>query len=405
MKTLRFLLDENFGFDHAACAWVLVEGSSMLSRGQGAPATWPHADTRIAIISAARARVLRLTLPDLPTPQFQAALAYAVETRVAGDPAAQYLAAGLREADGKRRVVVVERDWLRHALAALAGLGVRPQRLVAEAELPEVPPGAWWWQRAAVGGYVLVGDDVLPIDEAGPDLAPPAALLLTLERGSAERPRLLVVTGAEPSPEQQVSWARSLGVVIEWRGQATWQSLPEERLLAAQSLLPDTKLGSATTPPLPPTHSLRWMAAALIVAAALHTAAGIADYLWLRWRAHGIEKAALALLVEQFPEAQATNSAFAAFGEHYARARHAAGLPAPQDALPLLARTVPALAQLGDDKLRQAHFAGGRWTLDVPALEPAQRGQLTAALAQAGFSVIQAEQAGGLRLMLQETQP
>jgi len=405
MSVLRLFLDETFPGQSRACRWTLVAEEKVIDSGQGEPKTWPAADQFVGIAAATRARVLRLTLPDLPPAKFRAALAYAVEARIAGEPELQKIAAGRIEADGKRRVVVAEKRWIDEALRALGASGVHLAKLAAAAELAEVPRDAWCWQRAASGGYVLTGDDLLPLDGAGPETEPPAVLLLALERGGGERPRRLIICGDEPSPQQQLAWARGLGLSVQWQAGGDPLCASNTQVQAAQDLLPasasETKMSAEQSGPR------RWRIAAGIAAIAgvLHLAAAAADYLWLGARTRALEREAANLLAARFPQAGAVAEPFAAFRENYARLRHAAGLPAPQDALPQLARAAPALAQMGDSALRQAQFSGGRWTLDLAPLSAAQRQQLVTALRQAGFSPIYAEQANGLRMMLSEELP
>lgn len=405
MKTLRLLLDESFGGEHCACAWALIENDQLLERGRGGRQTWPQCDRALGVIGAARARVMRLALPDLPAAKFRAALAYAVEARIAGEPEAQRLAAGPLESDGKRRVVVSERAWVDQALRSLANEGLTLAKLVAEGELPEKPPEAWWWQRAGAGGYLLTGDDLLPLDDAGAEIAPPSLLLLALERGGARRPERLIICGDEPSSEQQLSWAQSLGLAIEWRPGGDPLLAPDNRFEAAQTLLVPLAKGGEERPEDRNRRRWRFAAAIAVLAAGLHLAAGLADTLRLALSVRALEGEASRLLAERFPEAEPVLGVYKAFREHYARARHAAGLPAPLDAIALLARAAPALAQTGESSLRQAHFSGGRWTLDLAPMGAEQRQRLLSDLRLAGFAVIYAEQANGLRLMLQENQP
>ena len=63
-------------------------------------------------------------------------------------------------------------------------------------------------------------------------------------------------------------------------------------------------------------------------------------------------------------------AARAALARRYAQQRHAQGLPAPDDALPLLARAAPALAGLPPGALKSAVYADGHWTLDLRPRRP-----------------------------------
>ncbi|MBI3148666.1 MAG: hypothetical protein HYZ17_09170 [Betaproteobacteria bacterium] len=406
MTTLYFHLDEHFGATKLACPWVLRAGDGApLAEGLDEPASWPVATRYFGIIGAARARVLRLALPALPEAKFRAALGFAVETRIAGDPSLQHIVAGEREADGKRRVVVIEEAWLKQACAQLAASGIGAPTLVAEGELPAAPDAAWWWFRAAPGGFVLMGDDLLPLDDANPQPAPPAALLLALERSGKLRPARLLVAGALPTPEQELAWARGLGLAIESVSGWSWRNLPEARYGEVLALALPARPASLVAQQATPWRTWRLATWLFLAALGLQISATVIDYARLRWRVASLEREAGALLRERFSGVEAKPTVFAAFRAQYARARHGAGLAAAQDALPLLARATPALALLGESALRQAHYASGRWTLDLAPQEPALRQRLATALALAGLQVLDAEQGGGLRVMLQESEP
>ncbi|CAG1004227.1 MAG: hypothetical protein F9K47_13045 [Burkholderiales bacterium] len=406
MNTLRFRLDEAFAPDKLACDWVLLDQhNAALAEGRSSPKEWPTADAWIGIVASARARVLRLALPELPPQKFAAALAYAVETRIAGEPQQQQLVAGRRDADGKRPIVVIERAWLETALGALATTGVPLSRLVAEGELPERPLDAWWWQRAAEGGFVLLSEDALPLDDASAALDPPAALVLALERSGAARPTRLLIAGTEPAPEQQLAWARALGLAIEYRPGGDWREIPAARLDAACDL---RRLPAESERQEQAEEPLRlWRQAAVLfaLAAGVHLGATALDFARLSWRAKQLENEARQLVPGGLAQSAGIPASAAAFRRLYAAARHAAGLPAAQDALPLLARAAPALAPLGEDALRQAHFASGRWTLDLPPLDGPRRQALGTALSRAGLNAIYAEQNGSLRILIEEQTP
>ncbi len=406
MNTLRFRLDETFAPDKLACDWVLLDSlNAPLAKGRSRPNEWPAADAWIGIVASARARVLRLALPELPTQKFAATLAYAVETRIAGEPQQQHLFAGRRDADGKRPVVVIERAWLEAALGALATAGVLPSRLVAEGELPERPLDAWWWQRATAGGFVLLSEDALPLDDASaaPDL--PTALVLALERSGAARPARLLIAGTEPTPEQQLAWARTLGLAIEYRPGWDWRELPAARFDTACDLHRLPAEGEGQKESDEPSRLWRQAAILFAFAAAVHLGATALDFARLSWRAAQLEKEARQLVPGGLTQPAGIPASAAAFRRLYAAARHAAGLPAAQDALPLLARAAPALAPLGEDALRHAHFASGKWTLDLPPLDGSRRQALGAALSRAGLYAIYAEQNDGLRILIEEQTP
>jgi hypothetical protein len=80
--------------------------------------------------------------------------------------------------------------------------------------------------------------------------------------------------------------------------------------------------------------------------------------------------------------------------------RHAHGLPAPDDALPLLARAAPALRALRAGAVKSATYADGRWTLDLPSADAAAIGDLGVRMRTAGVPAVVATAAGGARVRL-----
>ncbi len=81
----------------------------------------------------------------------------------------------------------------------------------------------------------------------------------------------------------------------------------------------------------------------------------------------------------------------------HADARHRAGLDAPNDAMPLLARAAPALAALPSGALRTATWTGGAWTLELAPLDEATLSGFMQRIDAAGLSSLHAKTASGLR--------
>jgi hypothetical protein len=78
--------------------------------------------------------------------------------------------------------------------------------------------------------------------------------------------------------------------------------------------------------------------------------------------------------------------------------RHAQGLTAPDDALPLLARAAPALAVLPTGTVKSASFADGHWTLDLAGADAAAVGDFDARMRAAGVPALVATSAAGTRV-------
>ena len=113
------------------------------------------------------------------------------------------------------------------------------------------------------------------------------------------------------------------------------------------------------------------------------------------------ERAAIALARDVGVRAQDFAGAITAIATRYAETRHVAGLAAPDDALPLLARAAPALAALPPGKWKRATYAGGAWTFEFAALDDVARDALLARLAAAGVTALAATNPGGVRVRIQ----
>ena len=82
----------------------------------------------------------------------------------------------------------------------------------------------------------------------------------------------------------------------------------------------------------------------------------------------------------------------------FADARHRAGLVAPADALPLLARAAPALAALPAGALKSATYTSGTWTFELAKLDANAQTALDRGLAAAGVASLQATTNAGTRM-------
>jgi hypothetical protein len=116
------------------------------------------------------------------------------------------------------------------------------------------------------------------------------------------------------------------------------------------------------------------------------------------WRA-AREWTELAVAAGVAPDAAATpQAARAALARRYAELRHAQGLPAPDDALPLLARAAPALAALPPGTVKSAVYADGHWTLELARADPTLVRDLDARMRAARVPALVATSSTGTRV-------
>ena len=407
MTTLRILVAAPVAAD-LPVPWALYDASGTCTAvGRGPASAWPGAERVEAVVAASQVRLASVPLPPLAPDRVGAAAAFALEDQLAGPVDDQWLVAAPQRPDGRVVTVIVAR-------ALLAGLGTRNlsgplarlARVVAEPELADPGTEACWCiadDGAAGDGFARLADgSAFPVAALRADGALPPELALALARarpdGSAAKE---VRVDATVSDEQLARWTRETGVAFV-RGKAwSWHAAPAARFDAAVDLL---RGEFALAAPRPPGSRARLFTPALWLAAAaltLHVAATAGEWAWWRvdaWRtAQAWRGVATAAGVPE-ADAQSPAAAQAALARRYAQQRHAQGLPAPEDALPLLARVAPALAGLPQGSLKSAVYADGHWTLDLKPVDPTVIRDLDARLKRAGTPAIVAAGATGTRL-------
>jgi hypothetical protein len=393
MSTLRVLLAAAPS-PARADAWALFDDAGRCVRsGHDVPAQWPAATAREAVLAASAVRFVALTLPPMSADRIAAAVAYALEDRLAGPAQEHQLVSGPQASNGVVLVTVAPRSLT---------VALREQfaRIVAEpASTPLPPAGRWHWHASAGGGGFLRKPDGSAFAVSTPasgDVPPEIALALAEAAHLRATPRSIVVT-FDASAAQRAAWSAACGVPVEsgvpWRWDAAGTALAEAPNLAPR---PAPTAATASTPV---GQTLRRAAFVAMAALALHALATTVQWTWLRVDAWRAERALVALAQSAGAGENADAEAgAAALARKFADARHRAGLAAPADALPLLARAAPALASLPAQALRTATFAPDSWTFDIQKLDAASLATLDQAMGAAGLSTIRATTASGARM-------
>ncbi|HYR00142.1 MAG TPA: type II secretion system protein GspL [Casimicrobiaceae bacterium] len=388
-------------------AWALFDDAGGCIRtGRSAAATWPVAERVEAVVAASQVRIASVALPPLPPGRVAAAARFAVEDQLAGPSDTQHLAVSRRLADGRVRVVIAARSLVAALREARAGPAPRFARVIAEPDLA-VPNRGWRWCAATPDGsdgFVRTDDGgafPVSVDASG---ALPAELALALAQ--AQRDGSLPVEirlEREATDAELARWQRDAGVAIVRGAPWRWTAAPPAAFGDAVDLLQGD---FALTPPAPRGSRARLFAPALALAAAalaVHVVATVGEWGSLRvdaWRAARAWRA-LAADAGIPPDAAATPAAArAALAQRYAELRHAHGLAAPDDALPLLARAAPALRALPAGSVKTATYADGHWTLDLARADAAAVEELDARLRQSGVPALLATTAAGVRVRL-----
>ena len=405
MTTLRILLGAAEALDDPA-PWALYDGSgACVATGRDAPRDWPRADALDVVIAAGQVRLASVVRPPVPPGRLAAAAAFALEDHLAGPADDQWLAPSAQQRDGRIVVVIVARALVSALRSRAGGAGpyARLARVLAEPEL--APKGAdWCWcvpaARNAGSGFVRLADgSAFPVDAtASADTLPPALALALTSVAHAHAPVAQVRVNADVAPAVLARWQRETGVAFVRGEPWQWHAASPAAFAGATNLMQGDL---ALTPPPRSGARARAFAPALwiaIAALALHVTATLGEWAWWRVEAWRSARAVTAIAAAAGIPAATPAAARAALARRFADERHAHGLPAPDDPLPLLARAAPALAALPSGTLKSATYADGHWTLDLQRADPALVRELDARLRRAGAPAIVATTPAGTRL-------
>ncbi|MFO1305267.1 MAG: type II secretion system protein GspL [Burkholderiales bacterium] len=394
---LRVLTDGATGAG-ADLPWALHDGDRLVRSGRAPPAGWPDADAREAVLAAQSVRLAHVVLPPMPADRVPQAVAFALEDQVAGPAGAQHLAASPRDGDGVDVAIV--------ARSLVAALARSFDRVVAEPAIaPKPGSDAWRWYRSGLaGGFVRRADGsafaTSPVDAQG-NLPPELALPLRHAARASSIARVEVAFDAEDA--QLRAWSAS-GVAFvradawQWDASGVAVSRAFDLLQGEYSRVPRAALPSWRGP-------LRWAAAFAIAALAIHVGATLLTWGGLRYRQWQAERAIVeAARSAGVADAGGSTQAAAALAARHAQMRHRAGLTAPPDALPLLARAAPSIALLPPGTLKSATYAGNAWTLDLGKVDPAIAAEMDRRLAEAGLVTLSATSPSGTRVRIAATE-
>ena len=393
MSTLRILIVDPAD-SQAPAEWSLFDSSGhRIDHGRGTPSVMPRADRVEAVVAASLVRTVALALPPLPGSRLPAAARYALEDRLALPPDGQCIAVGTPRSDGSVVATVVDAS----VLAALGQHPMRFARVIVETSL--APASATWtlYRSTAAQGFVTLPDGsafavTMPDDNVPDELA---IAVRQAFRSDAAPARL---DAAFDAPDAMLSrYSQALGAKLARTASWRWDQAAPSAFATAPDLL-------ASTHDARPRAPLAWrgLRPALVfmsLALLLQVGATLGQWAWLQWQHWQIERDWMALArTVGIADASDTEAAAAGIRASYERKLHAAGLSAPSDALPLLARAAPAIALLPPSALRSATYAGGSWTLEIARIDPLLLDRANQALFQAGVHSLQASNATGTRV-------
>ena len=149
--------------------------------------------------------------------------------------------------------------------------------------------------------------------------------------------------------------------------------------------------------PSPRRYAVAVAVALAACAIGFHLVAMLGTWTWQRVALSQAQHALVPLAAEAGASAPDAENAAREIARLHAEARHRAGLAAPADAMPVLARAAPALAALPAGALKTATWTGGAWTLELAPLDDASLGAFDTRLALAGLASLHAKTASGVR--------
>lgn len=384
---LRVLIAAPLQADLAVAYALLDERGRVLAEADAVPAKWPDARRREAIVSADAVRTMSVRLPPIPAARLGAAVAFAVEERLATRLEEVIVAHGERDQEGGVVATVVSRALV----ASLAAPPMRFDRVVAEPAL--APRGlGWHWCERPGAAFVSMPDGSALATSAlsGPDL--PAELAFALQRAGqqGDAPHAVVVE-RECSRDDLDRWQQQTGVPFEAGTPWQWFAPGRDGGVDLLATLRREATSAATG-----AKSSWWTAAAWLLAAfGLHVAAQLGTWAWYQFEAMQARRE-LAAIARSLGVGE-TGDLQRSIARMHEAARHRAGLQSGNDAFPTLARAAPALSTLAPGAMRSAHWAAGAWTFEfTPSSEATTQG-LVSRWADQGLVALVANTPAGLR--------
>jgi type II secretion system protein L len=406
VTTLRVLVDAPPEPGRAA-EWTLFDASNRALRsGTDRPAAWPAADRREAVIAANRGRLTALILPPLPAARVGAAARFALEDQLADAPEDSHVAQAAQAADGSVRTAIVSDAWMREFAAGSKRCGIQWQRALLESDLATTPSGTWRWCAPSTSQPGFVRTDrgaTIAIGAAIAD-ALPAELALALAGAGERAPRSVRVDAAGASAALLANARAQTRVEFAAGTPWRWSEASPAAFASAIDLLTGSYGPARRSEAVDRVRLLRPALWIVAIAIGIEIAAGLGEWMWLRWQNASVERELDALARTAVPSYAAGTmpdlTAVAALQARERDLRHGAGLAARDDFLPLLAHAAPALAKLPPAAVRSLAYGDGHLVLELQKLDPVQTTAVQRDLQQSGLVAIAAPTASGARLRI-----
>lgn len=376
--------------DTHAFTWVLFDARGHAVReGRDVLARLPTSQTREAVLDVSLVTCFTLDLPPMNAARREAAIRLALEDKLVTPVAQQHVVAEPL-ANDHVSVRVVDKALL----DVLRKLGF--SRVIAETDLVQSTAKSWHCCAENHKGFVRRDDGSAFAVEINA-VAPPVELLLALKQ-SVDKPTTLRLNTPQAG-ELREKWQSVLPASVNIVSEKIWQwaHTPSENFVQAPNLLPVENVAPSNASAHP-----RWQLALKLAALALALHVLLTGVAWsmTAWQ-HGKIKREWQTLAREAGLSYNNATVQRDWARAYAHLRHEAGLAAPDDALPLLARAAPALSLLPENSLRRAVYADAAWTLEWQAVDALHRTNVENALRQAGLFVMSGGDANTYRLRIQ----
>ncbi len=388
------------------CQWSFIgeRGESVAGEGliadlpQRLPSL-PKVSKRAArvqlLIPAAQVLLTRARIPRGARRNAASVLAFAVEEKTVGDPAASQVS-WLGKVDDGDALAVVDKPALARWRDAFAAAGIRIDEVQGETLLLPRLAGEWSMAWNGGEGFVRSGEFEGAVTDSGDRDKPPLSLHLMLDearaRGAMPTAIALYTTTSHTSPDATAdsphdctpdlaAWQRELGIALRFAGPWDWRTAPAEAGIGLVQQGPRWRLLAGASTRLRPAA---WILAAALT---LHAIALVADWALLVNEQRALQQQMEARFRASFPDAVAVAAPALQMRRKLAEARHGAGEGDNGDFLPLLTQVSAAMKELPPGALRSMAYDHGQMTLDLASRDEAEVQALKSRLRQSGLDV------------------
>ncbi len=351
--------------------WALLDNNGCLL--QSGTNDMPQADTCEVILPAAQVLLTRARIPKTNKRRQAAMLPFAAEDQIISEPEANHVAQGGSFPDGTVALAITDRPRLARLLANLKSHNLAPKRALPEMLVPALTPQSWTLVWDGNSGFVRSGEfSGMALDGDGNN--PPPGLKLALQ--AAPPPQKIVLRLAGGNVPDIELWSAQLGVAIEPGDHWDWRhATPACPLNLLQGEFGAKQMDLSWLPDLRPAAIM------LALMAGLQFFGTVADWALLAHEKNRLDAQMTQLFRTSFPDANVVVDAPLQMDRKLADLKHAAGLPAPGDFLPLLSLVARPLAALPPGALKNIDYEPGKLGFGVALSAADDAGRLQNALA------------------------